>query len=87
MHTELRVSTLVLFIDTVKGRNRKRSRAPQKKTLEKQEKMMEVKRRRLEATSSTSTAQAASGSSTVKSSVPSEEDPCTQSGNKSNLSA
>ena len=69
------------------GRNRKRSRAPQKKTLEKQEKMMEVNKRRLEATSTTSTAQAASGSSTVKSSVPSEEDPCTQIGIKSKISA
>ena len=69
------------------GRNRKRSRALQKKTLEKQEKMMVVNKRRLEATSATSTAQDASGSSTVKSSVPSEEDPCTQSGIKSKISA
>ena len=69
------------------GRNRKRSRAPLKKTLEKQEQMMVVNKRRLEAISSTSTAQAASGSSTVKSSVPSEEDPCTQSGITNKISA
>ena len=68
------------------GRDLKRSRPPHKKTLKKLVKMKEVKRKRLEAISTNSTAQA-SGSSSDKSSVHSEEEPCTQSGNKRNLFA
>ena len=68
------------------GRDRKRSKPPQKKSLKKLVKMKEAKRRRLGDTSTTFTAQAY-GSSSDKSSVPSEEEPCTQSGNKSNRSA
>ena len=66
------------------GRDRKRSKPPQKKSLKKLVKMKEVKRRRLEDISTASTDQA-SGSSSDKSSFPSEMEPCIQSGNKSNL--
>ena len=59
------------------GRDRKRSKPPH---LAKLVKMKEAKRRRLEDISTTSTTQA-SGSSSDKSSFPSEKEPCTQSGN------